>query len=256
MATIFDALLVRLQDIRTSEYELTVLRDRLSLLAVADGGKPAFEALLDECPSDAAEALARVARELGLAVKLVVLDSTCHLRTPNVPPLVVKAVEDLWRPRRRTPSLWIARRFLDIPRRERSVPESSSGIYLGYPLCCVTAYVEKTRQRTEVFHRLAQEHNPGRRDDALAAWIRSDPTLKNAEVQRLLGRNSVESSDEAFPFVPHVACPDCLVGKNEATRRHNAYFEQLASRVGLRDKVLNAVADFLSRCRASDAPVV
>ena len=247
MATILDALADRLEHIQTSEYELTTLRDRLCLLALADGGKPAFEALLDDCALDAAQALARVASEFGLVTKFVVLDGTCLLRTPNVPPLVLKAIVDLWRPRYRIRSLWIARRFLDIPRRDRLLPEASEGAYLGYPTCCVAAYLEKTRRRAEAFYRLAQQRNSGKRDAELAHWIRSDPVLTNEEADRLLGLNAVLKSDQAFPFVPHIACPDCLSGKTAATSKQNTYFEELARQAGLRDRILHAVMELVGR---------
>lgn len=241
MAVDLISLLGRLEAINTSESVAEALRDKLCILAVAEGRKLAAMVYLDDLPGPIAQRLSTVAGDFGLIARTVVLNADPWARTPHVPRSCLAAIEKLWHMKSGRPTLWIARQAVDIPRRIRRAPDRTTGAYLGYPQCCDAAYLEGFVSRAERLYELVRQRWPDKSDHALVETIRTDPALERGEAQRVFGGFAdVNDTVRKFPFVPHVACSDCLTEKSRATRAHDEYYRDLADRVGLTERILRS----------------
>jgi len=240
-----------LEPLRTCQFEVAVLKDRLCILAVAEGQKPAFMTYVAKerhCSPEVAARLLEVIGGLGLVARIVALNSDPWARTPRVPPVFLAAIEKLWHTRLGHRQIWIVRDILAIPRRVRRRPDATTGARLGYPPCCDAADLEGKVQKAERMYQVARDREPDKSDRALAEWFRADPELTDAEMDFVQGIEAerlhyMDQVDRRFPFVPHIPCPDCLQGSSDATQRLDEYYRDLAARVGLREKVIQAVQD-------------
>lgn len=236
-----------LLDNSTSPHEVENLLDRLSILAVAEGIKPAFMTYVDHYDQGSLNRAAKAAAQFGLTARRVRLNNDPWIAVPDIAPVALKAIQALWRTRLGREQLWIARGATQIPRRVRNRPDRTTGAHLGYPRCCDKSYREDYVRRAERLYEVIRSDAPGKADSELARIIRGDPKFTDEQAADLLDLKDgrMLETQRLFPYVQHVACTDCLRGESMLSRNQNSVLEQFADRVGMRDDILRATTRLL-----------
>lgn len=203
-----------------------VLIWKLSMLAVKNWLKPAFLYFEFKSPTRG-QLVTRYAERIGLAFKLCVRQ--WQLIDPSSPVEIARYVNGDGR------GVWIYRRdedsdFTDRPLAfvNRRVAEGSKamtrnqGTMLGYPACCVQWYEDTIERRQGLkdmeFLRAKELFDVDSATRAMESpqfELGTDAQFQLDALENEDSRAIIYKSISTFPFIPHVACPSCVLSSRE-----------------------------------------
>ncbi len=209
----------------------------LAVIAVLAGLKPAF--MGDEV--EFLEEYKVAGRRLGLRVLVTVRPAVgpYRVRKPRVPVSFIEAFHGGGTDNDRR-ATWL---FKEAKTSERissaASGELDEGYVLGYPECCRKAHAEDRATLVEtVYNQIIDRYHAKTEEEAVRILL-TDPPFRVPKIR-------VRQSFEKFPFISHVACSECIQGKSEESSGLNRRLRGLGAEVGLKDRVIETMTDFLA----------
>lgn len=205
---------------------LSDLKSKLEIFAVKSEIKLAF---LELFPGDNIHRFKKVARLLDLHYKETNIPPPHFIRKPCVKSSFLKALVALSVAGKQ--SIWI---YSDT-RVESMISqciagELNDGHILGYPECCVRWHEQNRAPETESCFKDIEDYltkNPQAYHDIRAETEEEIYKSILSHWQNPFPRYALETY-RRYPFVPHWACPSCLSGESEESRKLNGEYKQLA----------------------------
>ncbi len=228
--------LTKIETLRLSSIPYEHYISTLAIIAVLKGAKPAFMGDEEECFEEFKEA----GRRLGLRVLITKRPptDTYPIRKPQVPAGFTDVFHRLGVSLEKK-AVWL---YVDAGVSER-ISQSASGrlnegYVLGYPECCVRGYEEDRVLLIESVYNHIVNHYQAKDEQAAVKILMTDPPFPAPKIR-------MRESFEKFPFISHVACPDCMEGKGE-TSKLNQELRKLAAEAGLKERIVDSMTDLLA----------
>jgi hypothetical protein len=223
---------LRLRTDMEREYRHFDAKNRLEILAVRFGLKPAFLGV-----GEAGAPLKHAARLLHLNYQFTGIPPPYFSRKPKVENSFLSA---FIRTLQREEIVWIYSDAQIEPKISACLAgELNEGYVLGYPQCCIRWHEEN--RVLEVESKFEDIESYIAQTPAVLAQHRKKDAAYEALMDSIEGRSSEKvfnSIDEhimetyrRYPFVPHWACSQCLEGASNETERLNRQYQELVMRL-------------------------
>lgn len=238
---------------KTHPYPVSDAKNKLEILAVKSGLKPAFQEFKHLRSKDNPNILLlkQLATILGLKHKSTVNPPLYFSRNPKVK----KSFLDAYYIRADFEALWI----YNNPKVETSIvkclsSELNEGYILGYPDCCIRWHEEARVREVESSFRDIEHYMKMYPLKVARLEMKSEVEMYKDIINMLphVPENKAKwekMTDEhvlgtwmKYPFVPHWACSACLKSKSEKTKELNRRYKELALSLGQQ-----FIKDFLSK---------
>lgn len=219
------------------------VRNKLELLAVKTGLKPAFQENRDVRSNlnPNLTVLKQMANMLGLKHKFTTNPPLYFSRRPNVK----SSFLDAYYGKTDFEALWI----YDDPKVESRILRCVSGklnegYVLGYPKCCVKWHKEARVLEVESNFKDMEKHMTTHPFELTGLHVETEEEMYEAILNTPYPSESVEEWQKTidehllgtwkkYLFVPHWACSTCLNGESKKTEKLNNKYKELAKNVNL-----------------------
>ena len=237
--------LLKMDDLALSVLPIEDKISRLAILAAVEGVKPAFMGDEEEYIEEYKEA----GRRLGLNVLVTKRPPTDRYprRKPHVPPSFVKAFHEMGEYGDKK-TVWLYKDTRILDRISQSVAgQINEGYALGYPECCIRAYEEDRITFLEATYNHIVDRYQAKNEQQAIRTLLTDPPVPPP-------KSPVLESFQKFPFISHVACYSCLRGTSEESGKLNEILREIATQVGLNDRIIQSITEFLQREKNRNRP--
>lgn len=216
------------------------LKDKLEILAVRVGIKPAFLIISD--PNSDPSTLELVAKRADLHFKITGRPPDYFPRKPKVGDNFLKIFNNSRLTKLST--IWFYKDVqVELKILESIAGKLNEGHVLGYPECCIKWEEEKSLQAIETLFQEIEEYITQKYPMFIDYEVKTKDQVYEALIDKIahdelrfkrekaVTDSMVKQTDETlkhYPFVPHWACQSCLSGESKETEKMNNLYKELA----------------------------
>ncbi len=206
----------------------TDFMERLEIVAVTEGLKPAFYAIAPE--GTRRKLFEAVAAALPSSIGVTgFVEASIHTRYRDLK--LPADITDIVDRKSRDPAqiFWLTKDEAIAARFADGQLEQMDHDIAGYPVCCATWHYDTFFARSiEAFWDVYSFKSEGERKAYVnEVWEQSSGWFLPRS-HYLIG---IYRSNLAYPFIPHIACPRCLADKDGASAQQHKMYSDLALRV-------------------------